>query len=89
MEQELIVFPDQIWRKEMAYDWLRVDRIQDPRYEGYDGGMIGCSVTLFPPQLHGIQCRGGKRRFIAGEDWEKEVMENRFLLQNWHRGDKL
>ena len=49
----------QVWRKEGPYDWLRVERIVAPNYPDYDGGLSGATITSFPPQLKGIQLRGG------------------------------
>ena len=71
----------QVWRKLGPYDWLKVDMIRDPRYPEYDGGLIGCEVTFYPPQKKVINLRGGKRRFIFGRDWEEQVRDNRFLLE--------
>lgn len=87
--KDLVVFPDQIWRRQGPYGWIKIVRILDPRYEGYDGGLVGCSVICFPPQLKGVQCRGGCKRFVGGSDWEEQVMYNRFLLENWKRGDRV
>lgn len=88
-EKELVIFTGQVWRKQGPYNWVKILRILDPRYEGYDGGLIGCAVICFPPQLKGIQCRGGCTRFIGGSDWESQVMDNRFLLGNWKQGDRV
>jgi len=81
----------QVWRKQGPYGWLRIERILDPDYGEYDGGCHGCTVTSFPPQLKGIQLRGGKRFFFAdvpGMKWEDQIKNNRFLLEDgWKRGD--
>jgi len=77
----------QVWRKLVPHDWVRVENIQDPTYPNYDGGMVGCSVTYFPPQLSGIQLRGGKCVFING-GWRKEITDHRYLLRaGWKRGE--
>ena len=78
----------QIWRKFGPFDWLRVNNIQDPVNPAYDGGAIGCGVTLFPPQLKGMQLRGGVHRFIAGTDWRGQITATRYqLLGAGKRGD--
>jgi hypothetical protein len=82
MGDEIKIEVGQVWRKLGPYDWLKVDMIHDPRYTGYDGGLIGCSVTFFPPQKKKIVLRDGKKRFIPGHDWEEQVKENRFLLEH-------
>lgn len=81
MEEIQVCQIGQIWRKRGPFDWLKIDMIHDPRYPGYIGGLIGCEVTFYPPQKKKINLRGGKRRFIPGKDWEEQVMENRFLLE--------
>lgn len=73
--------PGQIWRKRGPYDWLKIDMIHDPRYPEYDGELVGCSVTFYPPQKRRIKLAGGKQRFIPGSDWEEQIKDNRFLLE--------
>lgn len=87
---------NQIYRKEGPYGWLKIIQILDPVYPGYDGGLHGARVVLYPPQLHGIQCRGGRGRFIADAkfdgrvvSWEDQIAHNRSLLGNWKRGDMI
>lgn len=75
--------PGQIWRKLGPFDWLRIDQIHDPKYPGYEGGLIGCEVTFYPPQKKKISLKRGRRRFIPGRNWEAEIKENRFLLEAW------
>ena len=81
----------QVWRKQGPYDWQRIERILDPEYDEYDGGCPGCIVTSFPPQLKGIQLRGGKRFFIGDTKeltWEEQIKINRYPLEDdWKRGD--
>lgn len=80
--------PGQVWRKKGPYDWLRIEHIEDPTYPSeysYDGGLPGVGITSFPPQLKGIQLKGGTRYFLAGsksESWEDQVRRNRFPLRD-------
>lgn len=76
--------PGQVWRKKGPYGWLKVENILDPKYPEYpyDGGLIGCSASFFPPQTKGILLKRGKRFFIPGSRWEREVRENRFPLRD-------
>lgn len=94
MEQE--IKEGQVWRKEGPHGWYRIDHICDPNYPDaeYDGGLPGVFVTEFPPQLHGIQCRGKRKGwFIANSKkntWEEQLKRNRFLLRDgWKRGDPI
>ena len=81
----------QVWRKDGPYDWLSIEQILDPDYPNYDNGCIGVVVKSFPPQLKGIQLRGGKRYFVASnknESWKDQITRNRHLLKKgWKRGD--
>lgn len=93
MEQE--IKEGQIWRKEGPVGWIKIERIQDPEYPcEYDGGCHGVVVRLLPDQMKGIQCRGGKTRFMAdskdGGKWEDQVKNNRFpLKEGWKRGEPI
>ena len=69
----------QVWRKHGPHGWLKIEKILDPRYPEYDGGLPGCVARYFPPQLKGIKLRGGKTYFLAG-NWEEQIKMNRFLL---------
>lgn len=71
----------QVWRKLGPFDWIKITHIEDPKYPNYDGGLIGVGFLAYPPQLKGVQLRGGKGYFYPGLDWEEFVMENRFLLE--------
>ena len=71
----------QIWRKLGPFDWIKITHIEDPKYPGYDGGLIGVGVIAYPPQLKGVKMRGGHREFWPGSEWEERVKENRFLLE--------
>ena len=81
----------QVWRKEGPYGWLRVERIVAPNYPEYDGGLPGATITSFPPQLKGIQLRGGKQYFMSDSPtmtWQEQIKHRRFLLKDgWKRGD--
>ena len=81
----------QVWRKQGPYDWLKIERIQDPDYPEYDGGIAGCSARYYPAQLKGIYLRGGKVFFVANSNtmsWQEQIIRNRFLLrEGWKRGD--
>ncbi len=86
----------QVWRKEGPHGWLKILQILDPEYPKHDGGLHGARVTYYPPQLNGIQCRGGLGRFITdariGEDvvsWENQITHNRHLLGGWKRGESV
>ena len=83
----------QIWRKQGPYDWIRIERIIMPGYPDYDGGLPGMVVRNFPPQLKGIQLRGGNTSFYAGNNSmtaEEQIVMNRSLLPNgWKKGDKI
>ena len=86
----------QIWRKHGPYGWLKIIQILDPEYSGHDGGLPGSVVVYFPPQLKGIQCRGGARRFIADDitdgvitSWGEQIVHNRHLLSDFKRGEEL
>ena len=70
----------QVWRKQGPYGWCRIEKILDPRYPDYDGGLPGCVARYFPPQLKGIKLRGGKTFFLTG-NWEEQIKNNRFLLK--------
>ena len=70
----------QIWRKQGPYGWLKILQILDPEYKGYDGGLPGARVVFYPPQLKGIECRGGDEGFIADAlfdgtvvTWEEQI----------------
>ena len=84
----------QIWRKRGPYDWLKIIQILDPDYHGYDGGKYGAICKYYPPQLKGMQCRGGKIYFVADEklldgsvsSWEEQIVNNRTLLSHFKRG---
>jgi len=87
---------NQTYRKEGPCGWLKILQVLDPAYPGYDGGLHGARVVLYPPQTHGIQCRGGKERFVADAKfdgmiipWEDQISHNRRLLGNWKRGDRI
>lgn len=71
----------QVYRKLGTHGWLKVEMILDPRYPEYDGGLPGCVARYYPPQTTGIKLRGGKTYFLAGIDWEDQVRNNRFLLE--------
>ena len=81
----------QVWRKSGPHGWLKIEQIQSPKHPGYDGGLQGATITAFPPQLKGIQLRGGKQYFMADGPtmtWEEQITHNRFLLAGgWKRGD--
>ena len=82
---------DQVWRKEGPHDWLRVEKIIAPGHPDYDGGLAGATITSFPPQLKGIQLRGGKQFFMSDSPtmtWQEQIRHKRFLLKDgWKRGD--
>ena len=78
----------QIWRKRGPYGWLKILQILDPEYGGYDGGLHGARVVYYPPQMDGIQCRGGSERFVADTTfegalvtWEEQITHNRYLAE--------
>ena len=84
----------QIWRKHGPYGWLKIIQILDPEYPRHDGGCHGARVVYFPPQLKGIQCRGGAHRFLADDrtdgvitSWEEQIIHNRNLLTDFKRGE--
>lgn len=81
----------QVWRKEGPHGWIRIERILTPSHQNYDGGFPGATITSFPPQVNGIQMRGGKQYFIGDsqtETWQEQIKHNRFLLKDgWRRGD--
>lgn len=84
----------QIWRKVGPYGWLNILQVLDPEYPRYDGGLHGARVVYYPPQLNGIQCRGGAQRFVADAQlddvvvsWEDQLTHNRHLLMDWKRGE--
>ena len=81
----------QIWRKQGPYNWLKIERIVDPDYQNYDGGLPGVTITSYPPQLKGIQLRGGKQYFMSNSptmSWQEQIKHNRYLLEDgWKRGD--
>ena len=84
----------QIWRKPGPSGWLKIIQILDPDYPNHDGGLYGAMVAYFPPQLKGIQCRGGAHRFLADDitdgvitSWEEQIAHNRYLLQGFKRGE--
>lgn len=80
---------EQVWRKRGPYDWLRIEQILELGRTGYDGGLPGCVVTCFPPQLEGVKLRDGVRLFVAG-DWRAHVRDNRYILSDgWKGGDSL
>jgi len=83
----------QIWRKEGQFGWIKILQIIDPEYPGYDEGLPGARIVYFPPQLKGIQCRGGKTFYVADTTvdgvivpWEDQITHNRHLLGEWKRG---
>lgn len=87
----------QIWRKRGPHGWLKIIQILDPEYQRYDGGCHGARVVYFPPQLKGIQCRGGVHRFLADcrldgsiISWEEQIIHNRYVLcDGWNRGNSV
>ena len=89
--QDIKIEAGQVWRKDGAYDWLKVERIVDPEYPNYDGGCAGVIITSYPPQLKGIQLRGGKQHFMSNSPtmtWQEQIKHNRHLLHDgWKRGD--
>ena len=84
----------QTWRKQGPYDWLKIIQILDPDYPGHDGGKHGARCNYYPPQLKGMQCRGGETYFVADErapdgtvtSWEDQITHNRTLLSDFKRG---
>lgn len=87
----MILKEGQIWRKQGPYDWIKIERILMPGYPDYDGGLPGIVVRHFPPQLKGIQLRGGKTGFYADTSSmtaEEQITMNRYLLPDgWKKGD--
>jgi hypothetical protein len=84
----------QIWRKCGPHDWLKIIQILDPEYPGHDGGKHGAMCRYYPPQLAGMQCRGGKTFFVADAQapdgtitsWEDQITHNRLPLTDFNRG---
>ncbi len=81
MTENIKIEAGQVWRKKGPFDWVKITHIEDPAYPNYDGGLIGVGVIAYPPQLKGINCKGGRREFWPGREWEKYVRDNRFLLE--------
>lgn len=95
-EQEITmdIKEGQIWRKHGPYDWLKIIQILDPAYSNHDGGIHGARCQYYPPQLKGMQCRGGTIFFVADcrtpdggvDTWEDQITHNRTLLSDFKRG---
>ena len=85
MEENIKLEEEQVWRKDGPYDWLKIVQIIDPNYPNYDGGIAGCRAIYYPPQLKGLQLRGGKIFFVSsvvGMSWEEQIKHNRHLLED-------
>ena len=83
MEENIKLEEGQVWRKDGPYDWLKIVQIIDPKYHNYDGGIAGCRARYYPPQLNGLQLRGGKILFmsnVVGMPWQEQIKNNRHLL---------
>jgi len=89
--EKLKIEEGQVWRKQGPYDWVKIERIVDPDYPEYDGGLPGATINAYPPQLKGIQLRGGKQYFMSDSPtmtWQEQIKHNRSLLKDgWKRGD--
>lgn len=84
MNENVEIKEGQVWRKQGPFGWIKIEKILDPKYSSeyeYDGGLLGCVARYYPPQLKGVKLCGGKTYFLAGVDWEKQVMNNRFLYE--------